>query len=158
MAYAKDTEVSVEKSRAEIETILKRYGASHFAYMTEPARAVIAFRAKDRNIRFDLPLPSTDDKQFTHYRHSSGNLLPRTQGAAQAQWEQGCRQKWRALTLCIKAKLESVESKIETFEEAFLAHVVMPDGRTVAEHTTPRIAQSYAGGEVTALLPPPKGM
>jgi hypothetical protein len=57
MAYAKDTEVSVEKSRAEIESILKRYGASHFAYMTEPTRAVIAFRAKDRNIRFDLPLP-----------------------------------------------------------------------------------------------------
>lgn len=151
MAYARDTEVSVEKSRAEIEAILKRYGASHFAYMTEPTRAVIAFRAKDRNIRFDLPLPKVEE-----FRRTPSQKLWRDNDATHRAWEQGCRQKWRALTLCIKAKLESVESKIETFEEAFLAHVVMPDGRTVGEHTTPRIAQSYAGGEVTALLPPPK--
>jgi hypothetical protein len=32
----------------------------------------------------------------------------------------------------------------------------MPDGRTVAEHTRPRIASAYESGEVQALLPPPK--
>jgi hypothetical protein len=65
------------------------------------------------------------------------------------------REAWRALLLCIKAKLVSVESKIETFEEAFLAHVVMPDGKTAYEHTRPRIAAMYKGGEIQALLPAP---
>jgi hypothetical protein len=135
MAYAEHTKVPVDQTRIEIERTLKRYGADRFAYMSEGARAIIVFEAWKRRIRFDLPLP---------------------QGNADKD-EKARRQKWRALLLCIKAKLESVESKIETFEEAFLAHVVMPDGRTVAEHTTPRIAQMYAGGEVAALLPPPKG-
>jgi len=36
MTYAVGTSVSVEKSRAEIERILKRYGASHFAFMSSP--------------------------------------------------------------------------------------------------------------------------
>jgi hypothetical protein len=67
------------------------------------------------------------------------------------------RERWRALLLCVKAKLESVSSKIETFEEAFLAHVVMPDGRTVHEHTAPRIAEIAKGGELKPLLPGPMG-
>jgi hypothetical protein len=53
------------------------------------------------------------------------------------------REKWRAQLLCIKAKLVSVDSGIETFEDAFMAHVVMPDGQTVADHVRPRIASSY---------------
>ena len=70
-------------------------------------------------------------------------------------WEQACRSRWRALFLCIKAKLEAVESRIETFEEAFLAHVMMPDGMTVAEHAAPMIALSYETGTVRPLLPAP---
>lgn len=151
MTYARGTEVSVEKSRAEIETILKRYGATHFAYMSEPSRAVIAFVASERNIRFDLPLPKVEE-----FRRTRQNRVYRGNDAMLKAWEQGCREKWRALALCIKAKLESVEAKIETFESAFLAHIVMPDGQTVAEHTRPTIAAAYQSGEVQALLPPPR--
>jgi hypothetical protein len=38
------------------------------------------------------------------------------------------------LLLANKAKLSSVEDGIETFEDAFLAHIVMPDGTTVSQH------------------------
>lgn len=134
MTYASKTKVPIDQTRSEIERTLTRYGANRFAYFTETGRAIIVFEAHDRRIKFDLPLPTESSERDNQAR----------------------RQKWRALLLCIKAKLESVESKIETFEEAFLAHVVMPDGKTVAEHTTPRIAQAYSGGEVQALLPPPK--
>ncbi len=72
-------------------------------------------------------------------------------------WEQACRSRWRALFLCIKAKLESIESGIETFEDAFLAHIQMPDGHTVAEHVRPRIAAAYETGTMQPLLPAPKG-
>ena len=72
------------------------------------------------------------------------------------KWEQACRQRWRALALVIKAKLEAVESGITTFEDEFLAHIVMPDGQTVATHIKPRIAEAYEGGRMLALMPPSK--
>lgn len=135
MAYAEKTKVPVDRSRTEIEQTLQRYGATRFAYFTEAGKAIVVFEAKDRRLRFDLPVPAGDsdkDKQIA-------------------------RQKWRALGLCIKAKLESVTSGIETFEEAFLAHVVMPDGLTVLQHTHERIQVAYKGGEMQALLPGPRG-
>ena len=95
----------------------------------------MVFEAHQRRIRFDLPLPEGNSDKNA----------------------QAIRQRWRALLLCIKAKLESVESKIESFEDAFLAHVVMPDGRSVSDHVRPRIEQVYAGGEGQALLPTPAG-
>ena len=67
--------------------------------------------------------------------------------------EQIHRQRWRALLLCIKAKLEGVESKIESFEEAFLAHVVLPDGSTVGQHAAKSIALAYSGNKMVPLLP-----
>lgn len=133
MAYAEYTKVPVEQTRAEIERTLKRYGADRFAYFGEDTRAMIVFEAKNRRIQFTLPLPGEKNDK-------NGRIT---------------RQKWRALGLCIKAKLESVDSNIETFEEAFLAHVVMPDGKTVAEHTAERIAQAYDGGSMVPLLPAP---
>jgi hypothetical protein len=133
--YAQNTTVSADKTKTEIERVLIRYGASHFAYFSEPERAIIIFHAHERRLRFDLPLPTgTTEKE-----------------------QKICRQKWRALLLCIKAKLEAVESKIESFEEAFLAHVVMPDGMTVGQHAAPRIATAYKSGEMQPLLPAPNG-
>jgi len=64
-----------------------------------------------------------------------------------------CRQKWRALALVIKAKLEAVESGISVFEDEFMAAIVMPNGRTVSEEIRPRIAAAYESGNMPALLP-----
>jgi hypothetical protein len=147
--FAAGTTVAPDKSRLEIESILARYGASHFAYMNSPDRVVIAFRANNRNIRFDLVLPTRDAAVTT----PTGR--PRSDKLIDAAWQQEIRQRWRALALCIKAKLESVESSIETFESAFMAHIVMPDGRTVGEHVLPAIAESYSSGRHVPLLPGP---
>ena len=101
--YAKDTSVSVEKSRAEIERILDRYGASQFGYLKDESRglAQIMFSAHDRQIRFLLKYPNRNSDEFV--------LTPtgkeRSDDLAYKAWEQACRQRWRALALCIKAKL-----------------------------------------------------
>lgn len=133
MSYAYTTRVPVDQTRLEIERTLARYGAKSFAYASEEARAIIVFEASDRRIRFDLPLPDAK-------KDKKGQAL---------------RSRWRALLLCIKAKLESVDSKIETFEEAFLAHVVLPDGLTMGHHAKPAIKQAYDTGAMVPLLPPP---
>lgn len=152
--FAEGTQVSVEKSRAEIEHVLSRYGATAFAYAWQRNKASIQFEAKNRRIKFMLPLPDPQDTEFTHRRYGdSTRLHAREPQVAREAWEKACRQSWRALLLIIKAKLEAVEAQIVTFEEEFLAHVVMPDGRTVAEHARPQIALAYENGKMQPLLP-----
>lgn len=149
MAYAADTKVPVERSRAEIERILKRYGADQFVYGedSETSSALIAFRAHRRHVRVRLSLPTLDEARRT----PAGRT--RAQGAAQTAHAQEARRRWRALALIIKAKLEAVESGITTFEEEFLPWTVLPSGETVAEWTAPQIERAYETGEMPSLLP-----
>lgn len=157
--YASKTTVSVEKSRAEIEAILTRYGAGQFGYATDSDRglATIQFAAQDRHIRFVLQLPTKNDKQFRTTPAGRKRLSPQRQIEA---WEQACRQRWRALALAIKAKLEAVECGIAEFEEEFMAHIVLPNGGTVGSLMKPQIEHAYDTGGVppgiAGLLPAPK--
>lgn len=154
MAYASTTSVAVEKTEAEIKGIIRRYGATSFASFETNMAAMIAFEMEGRRIVFKLPLPSADADEF---RLTPSTRKPRSADQRRAAWEQACRSRWRALFLCIKAKLESVEAGIESFEDAFLAHIQMPDGLSVAEHVRPRIAHAYQTGTMQPLLPGPKG-
>jgi len=145
--FAQGTQVSVEKSRAEIERLLSRYGASKFGYMADDARAVIAFQAQGRNIRFTLVLPSKDLFKRTPARHAVRS--PDDQYRA---WEAECRRLWRSLAMVIKAKLEAVTAGITVFEDEFLAHIVMPDGKTVGDHARPSIAAAYEGKDIPLMI------
>lgn len=145
--YASATEVSTEKSRAEIERTLTRYGASAFIYGWEENRALIMFKARDRHIRFVLALPDPKERRFLMTSRGM-----RTPEKARAEWEQACRQSWRALALVIKAKLEAIEAKISTFENEFLANVVLPDGSTFGQWAGPEIARAYELGDMPKTL------
>lgn len=147
--YAAKTSVPSEKSRQEIERTLSRYGASKFMYGWDKGSAVIAFYAHERYIRFKLPLPDRDDRDFTH--HSRGRRNP---ASSEGLWEQATRQRWRALALVVKAKLEAVESGISEFEDEFLAYIVMPDNRILSEVIRPEVAIAYESGEMPMLALP----
>jgi len=54
--------------------------------------------------------------------------------------------------LAIKAKLECVESGIASFEEEFLAYIVLPNQQTMGQLALPQIAQAYGGGKMPPLL------
>jgi hypothetical protein len=141
--YAERTTVSVERSRNEIEQTLARYGAQQFMYGWTSIGAVVAFvveveSGQKRQVRFELPLPSRDEKRFR--LHSRGQ---RTPAQAEALWEQACRQRWRALSLVIKAKLEAIESGIATFEDEFLAYTMLPSGETVGSWLAPQMEAAY---------------
>lgn len=146
--YAENTSVSVANSKAEIERTLERYGAEQFMSGWSAAEALIAFTLDGRQIRFILQMPDKEEKRFTH--HSKGCRTPES---ALKEWEQACRQRWRALALVIKAKLEATKSGISAFEDEFMANIVMPDGRTVSDHVRPRIAHAYDTGSMAPLLP-----
>jgi len=140
--YAAKTEVTSERSRSEIERTLGRYGASHFGYMTEPGRAMVAFRKDDRQVRFVVPLPDRGSREFT--LTPTGKRASDT--AAEAKYEQAIRQRWRALALVVKAKLEAVEAGIAEFDQEFYAYTVLPSGRTVYEETADQVAVMIQSG------------
>jgi hypothetical protein len=147
--YAEGTSVSMERSKVEVESTLRRYGATAFQYGWEGVRVVLSFRAHERLIRFEMRMPGPDDDDI---RFSPAGRT-RTVVQAEKALEQEARRRWRALGLVIKAKLEAVESGLVSFEDEFLAHILLPDGTTVADHTGPALEQTYATGEMPDLLP-----
>lgn len=148
--YAKDTTVSSELSRLEIERCLIRYGATGFAYATSQGKAMIAFTLHDRQVRAMLPLPDINDPEFA-YTPTRRNR--RSEKAQFDAWEQACRQRWRALLLVIRAKLEAVECGITTFDSEFMSDIVLPGGQTVGDWMGPQIEQAYLNGSPPKMLP-----
>ena len=145
--YAQNTTVSSELSRIEIEKLLIKYGAQQFVYGSAPGFSMIGFYMSGRQVKFVLPMPKFDDYRLT----PTGRV--RTESSQMTEWEQACRQRWRALKLVVQAKLEAVECGISEFEDEFMAHIVLPDGSTVGEFMKPQIRQAYLTGEPPKMLP-----
>src|SRR5688500_1223649 len=121
--YAENTTVPVAKSRHEIETLLQKNGATQYITAVDwgESRAVVRFKMNNRIIRFDVPLPVAPAGRVTQ-------LL-------KTRYDRQLRQRWRALLLVLKAKLEAIESDISSFDEEFMAHIVVPGtgDQTVAD-------------------------
>ncbi len=131
MSFAEGTSVPVERSRAEIERTLLKYGADRFACGWDGDRAAINFTSNGRMIRFVLALPTLAEGKEKVPRKYSWQAP--TDAKVQA-WKDGeTRRRWRCLLLAIKSKLECVETGIETFDEAFLSHIVTEGNITMYE-------------------------
>jgi hypothetical protein len=128
MPYADKTKVPVDRSRAEIEKMIHKHGCSQYgtAVDYETGKVRVQFRSREgRVVRIEMEMPRDEQKRRT---------------------------KWRALCLVLKAKLESVASKITTFDDEFMPHIVMPDGQTVGQHVRPAIISAYTDGKMPRLL------
>ena len=150
--YAARTQVSPERTRAEIEQTLRRFGADQFLHAWEPGRAYIGFRVRGYPVRMTLPLPDPGD--FHRYRRAnSHSWTTRTPEAARKAWEQAERQAWRALLLIIRAKLEAVQAGITTFEHEFLSDMLLPGDITIGQAVIPNLDESLSAGRLPSLLP-----
>ena len=152
MSYAENTSVSEEKTRAEIETILGRHGASHRAIATDEDAhlAQIAFVIRGRRYRLDVPLPSLpvcepgkEPRGWWAWDHD------RRQQWLRKQNEQERRARWRAVLLMLKAKLEWVRLGASSVEKEFLADMVLANGATM--HVA--VAQAIKHGLETGKSP-----
>lgn len=146
--YAENTQVPIERSKAEIEKILMRYGATEFMYGISGNKAMIMFKAHNRLVRFVIPMPNQNDEGF----QTTETGRKRAVDAAEREHKQEIRRRWRALCLSIKGKLEAVESGIMTFEQEFLANIVLPNDTVVGEFMLPQIQEAYATGKMPKLL------
>lgn len=134
--YAERTTVSVNESRRQIEKLLEQHGATGFIFGTAVGQALLAFEMRDRRLRFIVPMPEL-------------NKTGTNEGKVKAEE----RRRYRALLLVLKAKLEAVESLIVTFDEEFLAHIVIEGNTTVGDRMVPAIPQALkSGGKLPPLL------
>lgn len=139
--YAAGTTVSEDRSRAELEKLLHKYGADQFMYARDSAsnRQVVAFRIAGRSVQLDVPVPSRTDP--TICQTPSGRA--RSGSAIEEEYAKEVRRRWRALVAVVKAKLVAVADGISTLEREFLADMLTEDGRKVEEIMRPHLA---AGG------------
>ena len=94
--YARETTVSAEKSRGEIERTLRHYGADQFLYGWEDGKGIIGFRVKGLPVRMVLPLPSMEE--FRYYQPKTNQhgsqRGERTRDAMEKAYEQAVLQQW----------------------------------------------------------------
>lgn len=137
--YAANTKVPVERSRAEIERILRRYGIENFFFGTSPRGDGIGFNYNGRNIKFGIPLPKKDEFK--------------TNQTGEQDYKRAIRQRYRVLVIALKAKLEMVDIGLTTFEDEFLAQTCLTGGETVGEALKTQIETMLLTGEMPKLLP-----
>jgi len=144
--YARGTVVSPEKSQSEIRDTLRRYGADKFGIMEEASNAYVMFEYGSLMIQIKAGLPDKSEFKITEAGRS------RKASAADDAYKQAVRQRWRALLLAIKAKLEAIECGISTIEKEFMAFVIMPDGKSLGDHLIPKLNDIAATGKMPKLL------
>jgi len=151
--YATNTSVSPERSQEEVKRMLRRYGADRFGVMEETKRACVMFEFNGLTVRIDVPLPSIKDEEIC----MTETGRERSESQCYKALEAMIRQRWRALLLAIKAKLEAVECGISTIETEFMPFMVMPDGRLMKDHILPHLEEAVKTGKMPRMLALPAG-
>ncbi len=147
--YAQDTTVTVAKSRADIESLLHKNGATSFVsgWDDEQGVSVLQFKIDGRFIKFRIDEPDPKDFRITETGRS------RKKSVLEGVLDKERMRRWRALLLIIKAKLEIVASGYSTIEREFMADLMLPDGSTVTEWLRPQLDDAYSGGKMPLALP-----
>jgi len=149
VSYAAGTTVTVDRSKAEIERLLTRYGCSQFGsgWNNEGGQAFahVTFRHGQTSIMLGLPMPPASDFMYEKKRSQWSSPRRRSKEAAETAYGAEVRRRWRALALVIKAKLEAVESGISTLEREFFSDVVLPNGSTLGQVLIPQLEALQSG-------------
>lgn len=139
MAY-ETTSVSVDKSQAEIRKLLIDYGAARFLFGEEERDGVrwagIEFGHDGNVVRMSVPLKTPDEKPL---KAKAQRAVSRTYAQILNEaYEQEAKRVWRVLYWSLKSRMVAVDEQLETFEQAFLAHLVDPaSGMTVWQALSP---------------------
>jgi len=159
-AFASDTSVPVDRTRAEILKLLREWNCDGIGWDEDlkHGRVTCTFRwekdAKHYNVKFSLGLPEKIPATGRRGWGKSGDWDPvkaRYTGMRTPKEEEKA-QLWRSahrlLLLKLKADLNAAVAGLARAEEIFLPWIADRNGVTVAEHVLPRLAD-YA-----AQLPP----
>lgn len=171
-----DTSSQVSSSKAELERMLRRYGATGFAVQQQfddsqlPVAASVQFVVPDKagdKARVPVSLPIEIRRVYdalygrpTHYvRKPDGTYghVHDPKGYNTTRLAQAERVAWRNLVLWIDAALSAASIGFQTITEAFFAHVVvkLDNGNTARMSEVVEAMQGQLPTGVRALLAAP---
>lgn len=122
LPYA-DTKVSIEKSKEEINNLLKKFGCHGIQWTwldnQETLRFLhdFEFNGVKKGLAFEISIPDIGKHKGRGY----DKIFTRND-----------KQSYRVVLYIIKSKLTAIETGVETFENEFLSKILyqLPDGRT----------------------------
>ncbi|KKN40729.1 hypothetical protein LCGC14_0730370 [marine sediment metagenome] len=128
--YAKNTTVTISKSKTQIEDLITNWGIEEFFFARSSRGDGIGFKHEGKMYKFNVTMPDR------------GRMTER-------QYEQAIRQRWRIFYMSLKMKLEEIDGGGETFEDQFLSKMCLPDGSTVGDFM--RLPENIASLEKTEM-------
>lgn len=143
MASYATTQVTVEKSQGEIRKLLTKHGASQFQFSegvgpNDSWWVGVTFVHDDHLVRVAVPLKDMDEGELSG-KVRRARTKTRAEFIAEHNDQEG-RRIWRVIYWSLKARMEAVEEGLESFEQAFLAHMVDPGtGQTIWDVIRPHV-------------------
>jgi hypothetical protein len=163
---AAETTVAPEKSRAEVERLLRRYGAVGFATTVDLEKAEIRVefvvpnsKAKDAPrvpVRLPVSVHQVYDSLYGQpTKWTADGRVHDPKGYDAKRMLQAERVAWRNLVLWIDAALSAATVGVQTITEAFFAHTIVVDDGGRAERMVDYVERTGGaiGPGVRALLP-----
>jgi hypothetical protein len=116
-----ETEVPVAKSQDGIRKMVYAHKGTGISFMSHPPRegfeALVMMQDQSYHIRVMATCKQRSNR------------------------EQEERRVWRVLYWHLKAMFEAADSGVIAIEDIIMPYVVTPDGRTIAEHIAPKLAE-----------------
>lgn len=155
MAYAEGTTVPIEKSEAELKTLLRKAKADRIITGQDDRQglAVVSFELAGRIVRLQMKIPTRDHLAKTPPQHWARLTFKQRHEWLAKKQDLEERRIWRVMLLVTKSKLELIAEGASTVEREFLADIVLPGGQTVHEAITGRIDEAYTSGVSIPMLP-----
>jgi hypothetical protein len=129
------TATSGDKAMAEIQRILQRFGCNKFGTMTDWDAGVLMVQFEWHGAQVSFPA------NFKGYATAWLKENPWTsrKSISQKEWEAkaleiGSIAVYSILRDWIKAQVTAVETGLISFEEVFMAHIMLPNGKRMIEH------------------------
>lgn len=167
-----NTSVPVSRSQAELEKLLRRYGASGFGVTNdyEAMKVMVHFRVPDSGekgapqipVRFDLDIRAVYDAL---YGRPTKRRWIEDEGKYVTEWnpagydakkiQQAERVAWRQIVLWVDAACSAAASGVQRMSEAFFAHTLIRDEHGRNQRLVDHLDQ-VSGGNWRGLLAPPQ--
>ena len=120
MSYEK-TKVPLMQSQGEIRRLVYSHKGTGVSFMSRPPKegfeALVTMGDQAYHIRVMATMKKGNDRESEE------------------------RRVWRVLYWHLKAMFEAADSGVIAIEDIIMPYIVTPDGRTIAEHVAPKLAE-----------------
>lgn len=142
MALPYENATSGQRAMAEIQTILQKFGCSKFGTMLDfdAGTLVVQFERQGQRVSFPANFKGYAAKWLKENPWSSRRQSSREEYERRAL-EIGSMAVYSILRDWIKAQTVAVETGLTSFEDVFMAHLLLPNGKRVSEEISGPLLQ-----------------